>query len=90
VVIDREIGDLKDDLLGGIALLTYLRYNVDLEEEPLRQLGLEDLASRAPELREMSKAENREALNRIGYVAAETLVQADHLPRAFDLKRASS
>ena len=39
LVETSEIDDLKDDLLGGSASLTYLRYNVDLEEEPLRQLG---------------------------------------------------
>jgi patatin-like phospholipase/acyl hydrolase len=90
VTIDREIGDLKDDLLGGSAALTYLRYNVDLEEESLRRLGLQDLASRAAELREMSKAENRYELNQIGNVAAEILVQADHLPKSFDVIQVSA
>jgi uncharacterized protein len=85
VVIDREIGDLKDDILGGNPALTYLRYNVALEEEPLDALGLKDLASRAADLREMSNAENRYDLNRIGTIAAESSVQEDHLPQAFDL-----
>jgi hypothetical protein len=50
----------------------------------LNALALKDLAGRAADLREMSKAENRHDLNRIGNVAAETMVQANHLPKAFD------
>ena len=89
VAIDREIGDLSGDLLGASPALTYLRYNVALEEEALRKLGLDDLAKRAADLREMSKADNRQALNRIGNVAAETIVHVDQLPKAFDPKGAS-
>jgi patatin-like phospholipase/acyl hydrolase len=85
IVIDREIGDLKDELLGESAALTYLRYNVELEEGPLRALGLQELANRAADLREMSKAENRLDLNRIGTVASGSIVQPAHLPKAFDL-----
>jgi hypothetical protein len=84
-MIDREIGDLKDDLFAGKAALTYLRYNVDLEVDSLRALGLEDLADKAADLREMSKAENRQDLNRIGTVAGENLVKAEHLPANFDV-----
>ena len=84
VAIDREIGYLSGDLLGASPALTYLRYNVALEEEALRKLRLDDLAKRATDLREMSKAENRVALNRIGNVAAEAMVRADQLPTAFD------
>jgi patatin-like phospholipase/acyl hydrolase len=86
--IDREIGDLEHDLLGGRAALSYLRFNVALEEQPLRALGLVDLAARAVELRDMSRADNRQALNTIGIEAARAIVKETHFPPTFDLARA--
>jgi hypothetical protein len=86
--IDREIGDLGHDLLGGRAALSYLRYNVALEADSLRRLGLHDLAGRAVELRDMSRAYNRQDLDAIGVEAARAMVDEAHFPTAFDLKPA--
>ena len=85
--IDREIGDLSHDLLGGRAALSYLRFNAALEEQPLRALGLADLAARAVELRDMSRADNRQALNAIGIEAARAMVKEAYFPPAFDAPR---
>jgi patatin-like phospholipase/acyl hydrolase len=85
--IDREVGDLDQDLLGGRAALSYLRFNVRLEEQPLRELGLVDLAPRAIQLRDMSRADNRQALNTIGVEAARTMVKETYFPSAFDVAR---
>ncbi len=82
--IDGEIGDLNSDHLGGVPLLTYLRYNVALEPETLKKLKLYDLAARAEALREMSASEGRFDLNRVGRAAAETLVKSEHFPSVFD------
>jgi patatin-like phospholipase/acyl hydrolase len=87
-VIDREIGDLHDDLLTPQPALSYLRYNATIEADALRALGLADLAPRAEDLREMSDADNREDLLRIGRAAAAQQVRDDHFPRAFDLPAA--
>jgi len=84
-VIDAEVGDLEFDLLPPEPALTYLRYNVWLEEKELQALGLNDLAPRASSLREMSAAENRNELARIGATAAAGQVRAEHFPGAFDL-----
>jgi predicted acylesterase/phospholipase RssA len=84
--IDREVGDLSDDLLTPEPVLTYLRYNVQLETASLTALGLTDLAPRAEALREMSEAKNRADLARIGETAAARDVREEHLPVAFDLR----
>ena len=39
-LIDREVGDLSDDLLTHEPALTYLRYNIRLENNGLNSLDL--------------------------------------------------
>lgn len=78
--IDMEIGSLHEDYLGGKPMLKYLRYNFPMTETDLNALGLgkpfnkEDVAS----LIEMSNAENREILYKIGEAAAKH-VKKEHL-----------
>lgn len=83
--IDSEIEDLASDLLTPEPALSYLRYDTWLEEQSLRDMGLPDMAAKASSLREMSVAENRFDLARIGALAAEREVKAEHFPEAFDL-----
>lgn len=85
--VDREVGTLGDDLLGTEAALTYVRYNVALEETALCELGLDDIAPQAVDLREMSRAENRYLLNRVGTCAGQAAVLPEHFPAGFDLSR---
>jgi predicted acylesterase/phospholipase RssA len=85
VRINREIGDLSDTLLTGEPLLSYIRYNVNLDETTMNSLRLPELASKAKGLRELSAAEHRHDLARIGERAAERDVEAAHFPPAFDL-----
>jgi Patatin-like phospholipase len=87
-VIDLEVGDLRNDMLGDRPLLSYVRYNVELDVEPLIQLGFGRLVHRLGDLRDMSDASNREDLNRIGVEAAMRQVQPAHFPCAFDLQQA--
>lgn len=84
-VVDQELGDLGRDLIGGRPLLSFLRYNVELDAEPLSSLGFADIAARTANLRDMTNAADRDVLNRIGIAAARTLDPA-HLPAAFDLQ----
>jgi patatin-like phospholipase/acyl hydrolase len=83
--IDSEIGDLGADHLGNEPALTYLRYNVRLEEDSMKELGLSQLAERAERLREMSEANNRYDLNLIGNTAAKKMVDPLHFPACFDV-----
>lgn len=84
-LIDSEVGDLSADRLAAQPLLSYLRYNATLEEEPLRELGLAELAPRLESLRKMNEGGNAADLQRVGAAAAGRQVKPGHLPRAFDL-----
>lgn len=83
--IDRQIGSLEHDVLGGRPLLTYLRYDVQLEEDDLQKVGLRYSAERVAELREMSNTANIADLDSIGQAAAQAQVRSEHFPAAFDL-----
>ena len=95
--IDREIGDLRGDVQGQRELLSYLRYDVRIEPECLRLMGMADLADLADGLHQLDNATLRDAFDRIGRAAAErTIVDPSgreiqygvapaHFPPAFDL-----
>lgn len=83
--IDREVGNLANDLLTPEPALTYLRYNVTLEAPALNALGLTQYAAKAEDLREMSDADNCEDLARIGATAAKRDVREEHFPDSFNL-----
>lgn len=83
--IDSEVGDLSDDLIVDEPALSYLRYDVQLEEEELVRLGLDNEALRAKQLRNMSAAGNRFELARIGDAAAKDQVLSEHFPAVFDV-----
>lgn len=78
--IDGEMNDLKGDHLGGSPLLKYLRYNFQITESDLNALKLgqtftaEDVAN----ITEMSNAENRQLLYKIGSAAAENEIKNEH------------
>lgn len=83
-ILDGEMGTLQGDLLGGKPLLKYLRYNFPITKPTLNGLGLgrtfdeNDVVS----IVEMSNAQNRELLYKIGLAAAETI-----LPEHFNGKK---
>lgn len=83
--IDKEVGNLAEDVLTSEPALSYLRYDVWLEENSLNALGLANLRPKLGSLREISAAENRYDLAAIGERAAEQQVQEKHFPKAFDL-----
>jgi uncharacterized protein len=83
--IDDEVGDLSGDLLSDRPALTYLRYDVKLDADTLRDLKHPELAAKAKSLRRMSVAQNRFDLAVIGESAAEGQVREEHFPAAFDL-----
>jgi patatin-like phospholipase/acyl hydrolase len=85
VYIDSEIEDLSQDLLGGKPSLSYIRYNVTLEQEPLKALGFDFDEKTVTSMQEMSNSENRFELAKIGTSAAQQQVKASHFPSSFDL-----
>ncbi len=84
--IDRELGDLGTDLIGGNALLTYLRYQAWLEKDWLRDnLNIELAKKELDALAKMDKPENVRRLSEIGDAVADRLVEERHFPSAFDV-----
>ena len=82
--IDSEIGDLTGDLLTTDPKLTYLRYNVLLEEKYLDDMDLPHLARRVESLWDMTAEENVDALYEIGCRAADLQIEAGHFSDVFD------
>lgn len=87
--IDSEVGDLEDDLLGPEPLLSYLRYDVCLDEKTMKALDLPELVPRVESLRDMAESENVDDLYEIGRRAARQQVQEGHFDACFDLPPAS-
>ncbi len=87
-VIDRELGDLRHDLVAGSPLLSYLRYDVDLRQEAVQALdsALTD-AARIKSLSEMDAPDNMDALHKLGVLAGERDVHDGDFPSLFDLPR---
>lgn len=87
--IDRELGDLRHDVIGGKPLISYLRYDVDLAEAPVRELAPEITdTKRIRALSEMDDPGNLDPLYLLGQRAAARDMHARDLPAAFDLPRA--
>lgn len=85
--IDREVGDMVGDGLTPEPLLTYLRYNVKLDDNPLNTLGLSKMVPKLKSLRNMEVGSNVSDLIEIGERAAQAEKSniARHLKTDFDL-----
>jgi patatin-like phospholipase len=83
--IDGEIGDLRDDQLGGAPLLHYLRYDVVLELPWLRKLGLDYSPKKLTQIRQFDRPDLVSEWLEIGRRAAADQVKDAHFPAAFDL-----
>lgn len=83
--IDGDIGDLRSDLIAGVPLLSYLRYNARLSRDEVDRLLPALSAKQADSLGEMDNPGNLDALLALGAAAAAGNVQDDDFPKAFDL-----
>jgi hypothetical protein len=83
--IDRELGDLRHDLIAGAPLMSYLRYDVDLAEAAVRALVPEIDTKRIRSLSEMDSPENMETLYLLGQRCADRDVHARDFAAHFDL-----
>ncbi|MFM1892030.1 MAG: hypothetical protein RLZ44_1107 [Pseudomonadota bacterium] len=86
--IDREVGDLAGDVLGGGApWLSYHRYNAVLSADWLQQhVGLALTPKELDKLQQMDEPKNMGLLVKIGKAAAKQVDKA-HFPAAFDVAR---
>jgi len=85
-VIDREVGDLSNDVVGAASpWLTYLRYEAWLDSDWLaRELKLDYDDEQLVSLLAMDKPENMRDLIAIGRAAGEFLVEPRHFGSGFD------
>lgn len=84
-VIDREIGDLRDDGLGPMPLISYSRYNVALTKDSLGALGMDLPETKYESLSAMDDPANMATLQEVGARAAKQQVVAEDFPATFDL-----
>jgi predicted acylesterase/phospholipase RssA len=84
-VIDREIGDLRQDLIGPTPQFSYLRYNLTLTRDAIEPIkgGLSDGEIEA--LSAMDDPGRLETLRELGLLAAAQQVQDADFPPRFDL-----
>ena len=84
--IDREIGTTGAPL-GGTALCSYLRYNVLLRNDWCeKHLGEKFSPKALKALEAMDVPDNIPELDRVGRLAGQRLVKADHFTSTFDLR----
>lgn len=83
-IVNREAGDLRDDLLTKEPLLEYCRYNALLDKGNLESLGKHYSKEKIKELRKMEKGENVDDLYEIGVLQAKKVVASEHFPEVFD------
>lgn len=89
--VDREVGDLDGDLLGGREWLSYLRYDLRLEREWLAaQLGVHHEPRDLEKLAELDNPDSVETLAGLGRAAAAVQVKEEHFPEGFDLRDGSA
>ena len=82
--IDGEVGTLEGDILGGTPLLSYLRYDAELEVDWLNKYLPEEQFNekRVEALQAMDEPDSIGMFRKIGQAAAET-VRAEHFPDTF-------
>ncbi|MCF8239656.1 MAG: patatin-like phospholipase family protein [Saprospiraceae bacterium] len=83
--IDSEVGDLKHDRLNGQHVLSYLRFNVQLDPESLNKLGFSVDRKKAIAISKMDNPKNISILAEIGERHADQLLTPKLFPARFDL-----
>jgi len=88
--IDRELGNLANDLLAGKPSFTYQRYQLKLGRAEVDKLkaGIDDKTLKS--LPEMDKPANLMLLKELGELAAKRDVKASDFPAVFDLPKAAA
>jgi predicted acylesterase/phospholipase RssA len=84
-IFDRELGDLQRDLVGGVPVLNYVRYNVDLRADEVKRLDPTLTDDMIESLSSLDAPQNMATLHRLGELGARREIQAEHFPAAFDL-----
>ncbi len=76
-VLDRDVGDLKNAKgTTGTKLFTYMRYNAELSERGLADLGLSDI--NCEEVQQLDSVEHIDKLERVGQAVAKSKIKPEH------------
>ncbi len=90
-IVDRAVGDMKLDSAEGPQLATYVRYNVILEHDWLKDaLGVDLPPEKIEQIRRMDDPSNMNDVEDLGRRGAAKQILPDHLPATFDLPPASA
>lgn len=88
-IIDRELGDLRHDLVAGSPLLNYLRYDVDLSKNDVQSLDPSMTNVKLIDsLSAMDAPENMNVLHKLGILAAKRDIKETDFAANFDLPSA--
>ncbi|MEI6787341.1 MAG: patatin-like phospholipase family protein [bacterium] len=82
--IDEEVGSLDEDMLTGEPALSYLRYNVSLDQATLERLGLKNLVNKLGDIQDMASTKSVDALTQIGRASAGQ-IDPGHFPSVFNI-----
>ena len=86
--IDREVGNLAGEFLGGKPLLSYQRYQCRLDGEALqRDFGFKVSDKNLKRLRDMTDPKGLPLAFELGEAMAEKVVDTEHFPKHFDLEQ---
>ncbi|MGQ0801355.1 MAG: patatin-like phospholipase family protein [Pseudomarimonas sp.] len=86
-VIDRELGNLGNDLLAGKPTFGYRRYQLDLTRKGVDVLKPGVSEKTLASLPAMDKPANLDLLKELGELAAKKDVRDEHFPAVFDLPK---
>jgi hypothetical protein len=90
-IVDRAVGDMRLDSQNGPQLASYVRYNVVVEQDWLKnELEVDFAPSKIEQIRRMDDPSNMKDLEALGQSAAERQVKSEHFPAAFDLAAAAA
>ena len=84
--IDRELGDLRDDLIAATPLFSYVRYNVSFEKDNVDRLKPGLTAKKIESLSAMDNTDNLQVWIELGEIAADEQVDSMDFPNRFDLR----
>lgn len=86
--IDRELGDLRDDLIAPSPLFTYTRYNISFEPDEVNRLKPGLSKKQIESLSAMDETDNLLVWKELGEIASDEQVEGIDFPHRFDLPSA--
>ena len=84
--IDRELGDLREDLVAPAPLFSYVRYNASFSPDNVDRLVPDLSREQIASLSSMDKTKNLPVWKTLGELSADEQVESADFPHKFDLQ----